>query len=138
MNPVVFRARWQMGQLFPERVPAAADALLLGGADSPTLAKATPLTDRVFTELGIPPVDPERAWRIVAREIASEAIAGTITCTQAAASLAGLWSDSGWPRGLEAFAGLSDGCDDGPEAREQLAAEILDACVWVLAEVQLP
>lgn len=148
LTPLVLRALWQTGQLYPEQAPAWATELLAGGADSPALrqlaglhrptrTEVEPVVDRALTELGAPPLDDDATWRIAAREIASGAVEGRIAPNDAAASLSGLWSDYDWPRELGSFPGLGDEWGMHPACRAEIEAEIVAACGQVLEEVDV-
>ena len=81
------QARWLLGLLYPEQVPAFACSALEAGFDSPSLrllagesqptrAAIAPIVESVFRELGIPPLDEEEAKLVVGRDWAARIVAG--------------------------------------------------------------
>lgn len=144
MNPTTLRALWQTGHLYPEQLPDIATDLLVGGADSPALrelaglrlptrADAEPVMARVLSELGVPSLEAIEVCHVAAREIAIRTLEGRIQPYDAAASLAALCSDCGWPEDLTFFVAALDEWDDLPGAREQITRDILKECRRLVA-----
>ena len=139
MDPHDLQARWQLHEILPEDVPAAARALLeagfdtpslrvLAGLTSPTSADLHPWIDRYFSEAGLPTItDDEARWRHV-RGTAHGIVTGAITPREGATVLWHLCTDLGLPESLHRFVYLAADYGEGPEDSDTEAA-------WFDAEI---
>jgi hypothetical protein len=134
-----FRAKWQLGFLPPERVPAAATELLLDSIESnslailagltlPTRLDVAPLVERLASEQGMESMsDDEARWLLVRAGV--EAIsAGTLAPRTGADQIAALCTDLEMPEMLRSFVYYSaDYVTDDPlwdERIRETAAEV--------------
>jgi hypothetical protein len=89
LDPVLIAARWTCGDLLPENVPEVAIGLIEAGHEEPSVYRVAAevkvasrgdvetLLKRMFAALGVSyPIPLENARLIVARQIASEVVAG--------------------------------------------------------------
>jgi hypothetical protein len=135
-------ARWQLGDLAAEELPAAAVGALAAGCASPSLARLAgmegstwsevePVARRVLAERGCRIPDEKEAVRAVANGIARRIVAGSTVPEDAARQLNLLaWRVNGRPAhdDLWPFAGLWASLDvvaAGHGTIEQLRAEIV-------------
>lgn len=89
-------------------VPLACD-LLVAGFDTPALrvlagestdlraVDAQPLIAEMLTELGVEPIEPHRAFLVIARDVARQMISGTMPAEYGASWLWSLWTDCDLP-----------------------------------------
>jgi hypothetical protein len=122
LTPILLAARWIIGDLHGEQMPAIAADLLEAGFDSPTLvrlagemqirssADAEPLVGMVFQELGVPwPFSDLRAKLIITRNIAREVMAGNRDLYSALSHLEyALWDWRSTTKDLQMLFGLKD------------------------------
>jgi hypothetical protein len=137
-------AKWQLGELAAEDLPAAAVDALIAGCDSPSLPRLAgmegstwseiqPLARQVLKERGRAMPDKEAAIRAVANGVARRITAGTAVPEDAARKLNDLaWLVNGRPAhdDLWPFAGLWASLDvvaAGHATIEQLRVEIVEA-----------
>ncbi len=141
-----FQAKWQLGFIPPEQVPAAATAMRQAGVDGTSLAvlaglidpsrsEVEPLVCRFLVEVGAPSItDAEACW-LLARAGVEAIAAGTVAPRKGAAQIGFLCRKLGMPELLRALASLS--VDDSPDD-SRLDDRIRATAREVLAALQRP
>jgi hypothetical protein len=125
MEPTLFQAQWQLGELAPHEVPGAAVELLVAGHDTPALRvisafdapshwEIRPWVERYLTEAQLPPITDDAArWRL-AYQAAEEIVAGTVTPLEGATRLWRLCNALDMPKSLRYFVYLAADYGEGP------------------------
>jgi hypothetical protein len=104
-TPELLAARWASGEIYPEEMPGIAADLLESGLDSPSMrrlagemrvgcwADVQELVARMFRELEVDLPDSDADAKMLStRQIAREAIAGTLNPWKAASEMNRIWS----------------------------------------------
>jgi hypothetical protein len=151
MTLSIFQAKWQLGLLRSDEVPAGATALLAAGDESPALIElagltlpdhwdVAPLVQRAFEEAGLATISDNVArWRLV-YQTAREIIDRRVTPLAGATTLWHLASDLGLPEEISYFVYLAADYGEGPGDPETecawFDARILETAATVLRDAR--
>lgn len=132
-------ARYRLGELGGEELPDIAIALMndgfdsqalreLAGLDRPTRREADELFERVLEERGVVVPDQRSAQRLMLEYFLEQIVRGDVAPGDGAYNVWGLVGDLFESRDQDQwmlFAGVASEFEDHPEAREELAAQII-------------
>jgi len=128
-------ARFTVGRLPGEHLPAIACEMLASGLDSPALAEVAGLShptlrdsaelfSRALRETGFPELTTEQAWAIVLRDVLDRISQSRVEPYAGALEVCSLWHDAGCSADYAVFVALADEYEEHPSDRAAVATEI--------------
>lgn len=140
-------ARYRLGLLASDELPAIAARALAADKDSPSLRRLAGtdagdtdeirrLFEKCLRELGLAVLSQDEAGLVVAKSIAHEVLSGALKPYDGAKRIWGLYAKNPNLHGLRSFVGLASEYEDDPQNRSGYENEIAKACQSLIESLQ--